>query len=348
MNYQNNKYEIAVANKNDGLKINQVFENESFEGKIAIQYLRNPDTLDSYRKEGERVVMMIVRDKNASNKIIGTGGCILRKAYYQGKITTTGYLTGLKIIPEYQKKVYCIPQIYQALYEETKAEVYYTTILSENTSVQTMLEKKRKHMPTYHPVGEYCTYFCKTGGNKRTQVEFRECSSEEARNFYEKSIEKVDFSMEWPDSYDLKNAQFYGLYQGRDLLAFGYVLNQQSYKQYIVRYYKGMYRYLSKLPTAWLGYPPFPKVNTVANCASAGIFVKDNEVTVAKELWQQMLKVSKKYDFLIIGLTEDDPLLGIFQNGKSIKYKSRLYLVDWEKKDHAYIPRHSKIEVAFL
>lgn len=348
MNYQNSRYEIAVANKKDSKQINQVYENESFDGNIAIQYLRKPDTLDSYQKEGDRVVMMILRDKNASDKIIGTGGCILRKAYYQGKLRTIGYLTGLKIIPEYQKKVYCIPQIYQALYEETKVDSYYTTILSENTAVQTMLEKRRKHMPIYHPIGEYCTYFCKTGGNERTQYDFRECSRYEARSFYEKSIEMCDFSMEWPDSYDLKNAQFYGLFKEGELLALGYVLNQQSYKQYIVRYYKGIYRYLSKLPTTWFGYPPFPKVNTVANCASAGIFVKENEIAVAKELWLQMRRISMQYDFLIIGLVEDDPLSEIFRNGKSIKYKSKLYLVDWEKKDSTYIPKQLKIEVAFL
>lgn len=348
MNYPNSKYEIAVADKNDGKQMNQVFEKESFQGKIAIQYLRNPDTLDSFQREGESVVMMILRDKNEPDKIIGTGGCVLRKAYYQGKISTVGYLTGLKIIPEYRKKVYCIPQIYQALYEETKAEAYFTTILSENTAVQTMLEKNRKHMPLYHPIGEYCTYFYKTGGNKRTQYEFKECGSNEVRSFYEQSIKKYDFSMEWPDSYNLKNAQFYGLYLGGELLAFGYVLNQQSYKQYIVRYYKGIYRWLSKLPAAWLGYPPFPKVNTIANCAGAGIFIKDNEVTVAKELWQQLLRVSKQYDFLIIGMMADDPLSESFESGKSIKYKSKLYLVDWDKKEVAYIPKHVKIEAAFL
>lgn len=334
MNLQNNRYELAVAADADRNGIRAVFESETFDGNIAVQYLRNPDPFASLNREADKAVLLVLRDNRHDSRIIATGACAIRKAFVGGRIRSAGYLCAMKILPTYQKKVYCIPQIYSALRELTKdsVDVYYTTILSDNTAVQKMLEKDRKTMPRYLYHGNYRTYCCKSGGHIghiESKYIFRQCERREVSEFFRRQSVGRDFSVPECDTYGLQNARFYGLLHDGVLLGAGYLLNQQEYKQYVIRHYGGIYRIASVLPTRRLGYPSFPKVNTAANCVCAGFRVKNNDPAIGYELFIRLLKTTLPYDFVMLGLYAGDPMNGIFSRIRHIKYDSRFYTVAW-------------------
>lgn len=64
---------------------------------------------------------LLVRDLS-TGVIVGMGACIIRKAYINGEIRTAGYLTGLKGLPSYRKKVPAISDTYRYLHEQTRGE----------------------------------------------------------------------------------------------------------------------------------------------------------------------------------------------------------------------------------
>jgi hypothetical protein len=363
MNFPSDKYELVLAEPKDLEQIKDIFEDGQFEGGIAVQFLRNPNPIASFEKEGDKVFLLVLKDK-LKNKLVGVGACIIRKVYKKGKVVRMGYLAGLKVLAEYQKKPLFIPYIYQQLYEQTKNDVdfYFTTILKDNVAAQKMLEKSRNTMPLYEYLGDYRVYFCKAG-IKKTNIELkkdhkktdtyniRRCNKKELETFFVEHAQKVDLSLESIDAYDLENAIYYGLFQNNTIVACGYVLNQQSYKQYIVKNYSGVYKMLSKLPTRLLGYPSFPAINETANCASAGVWAKNYDEALIHKLWQFIRQDTKEYDFIMIGLYEKHPLKAYFEKTKHIHYDSRCYIVDWERSKAVYEELQTQnlyIDVAFL
>jgi len=350
--FTNKKFTLARAEETDREDIKRIMESGSFKGGIEVQYLRGDDPLASFEKEGAEACILVVRDKN-SGKAVGMGGCIIRSACVNGKVIRAGYLIALKFIPEYQHKVLYLPELYQYIYEETRESVdfYYSSILEENTSACKMLEKKHNNMPEYRFLDSYTVYFCKTGNFKKTRFKVKKCELAQVENFY--TQEAIKYNMSYPSlrENDLENADFYGMYEDEKLLGVGYLLNQQDYKIYIIKGYSGIYKYISKLPTRILQYPSFPKKNQAAEYLSMGVMVKDNNIELAYELTQQILKLSPKKDFVMMGLLDSDPLNAIFSRIKNVKYRSRIYHVTWDKEDtmtDELKKKLMKLEGAFL
>ncbi len=354
MNFPSDKYEIALAEQRDLEDIKEIFRCGEFDGGIALQYLREPDPVASFEREGEKTIILILRDK-LKNKAAGLGACIIRNVYIDGKIMRMGYLTGLKLRPEYRGKILFIPYIYREMYELVggQADFYFTTILKENTEARRMLEKPRKLMPLYEYFGDYRVYFCKSGIRLAGTGQYtpRRCCRNELEAFFERQARGVDMSLQSIGSYDLENAVHYGLYKGSDLVACGYVLNQQQYKQYVIKNYRGIYRLISKLPTRFLGYPSFPKINETANCACAGLWAENNDAALAHYLWQFMRQDAREFDFIMIGLFERHPLRAYFEKTRHIHYDSRCYIVDFEHSKETFgglVGKNLYIDTAFL
>lgn len=356
MNFPNDKFELVLAEHSDWPEIRKIYACGEFDGGIAVQYLRDPDPIASFEREGDKVIILMLRDRQA-DKAVGFGACIIKRVFKGKKIMNMGYLTGLKLLPEYRGKVLFIPYVYQKLYEQTKdyVDFYFTTILEENTAVQKMLEKPRKLMPLYEYLGDYRVYFCKSGIRgflkARNRYIARRCDRHELEAFFAKHSQESDLSLESISSYDLKNAVYYGLFEDNVLTACGYVLNQQQYKQYVVKRYGGIYRLISKLPTRLLGYPALPRINEAANCACAGLWAENDDAAAAHRLWQFMRQDAKEYDFLMVGLHQSNPLRTYFEKTKHVHYDSRCYIVDFEHNKKAYEELTGKrlyIDVSFL
>lgn len=390
MSYLNSHLELRLSTIEDAEQILKIYECEEFDGNISVMYTRRPNPYLSLLQEGEQVILPVIYDHEAGI-LCGVGGCVIREATVQGEIKRTGYLTGLKILPAYRKKI-SLPKVYQFLYEHTKdlVDLYYTTILIENTPVQKMFEKKRKNMPTYELKGIYTVYCFKTGKlgkvgrfeenqrleepkrlaedqwfeeshrlekdqrfeepQKLDQVREFEKSrnlqkefinryklvsghSEKLQEFYEKnakpwSLFPVDFSMK-----AFSKDSIYTLQDEKgEIFAACVLWNQQAHKQYIVINYKGIYKYLQRLPLTWFGYPNLPKCNQVANYANYHMLcVKDNDPQAAAYFIRGIAEKERGYDFLMLGLFENHYIEPLFQKVKHIKYQSKFYEVKWEE-----------------
>ena len=217
---------------------------------------------------------------------------------------------------------------------------YYTTILQSNEPAIKMLEKRRKGMPPYIYLGQY-TVFCLGAGGKQKSASFyfKRGYTDELSAFYKENLPKYNLSSKNEWLYGLKKDDFYYL-QSSDgkILASCAIWNQQSYKQYVISGYDGIYKAFSHLPIGLLGFPTMPKAGTSANYASiAALIIPDENRDIARLFLKSVLSEAKKYDFIMLGLFENHPLLNIVQKLRHIKYKSRLYAVDYSGNESEHL-----------
>ena len=351
MKCRNERFEISLAKPEDAEQLLRIYECDDFTGEISILYTRRPDPFKSLLLEGEKAVIPIIRDKE-NGIIVGMGACIMRKSYINGEVKNTGYLTGLKGLPQYRKRVPSISEVYKYLHEQTRdVDIYYTTILKENQPVQKMLEKKRKSMPEYRGMGEYTVYCFKTGTSLKEKSYTLELGSiRELKRQYNDNPGQFNFSPVDVNLHGLLDEDVYILRDEHgEAVASCAVWNQQHYKQYVVTKYRGLYRYLKKLPLQFTGYPKLPPENIPANYGSIALLtVKNNDSHLAERLIRQVAEKAVSFDFLMLGLFENHPFTSAMDQLKCIKYQSRVYTVHWEGNDLVPDHRPVNLEVGLL
>ncbi len=350
MNFLSNKYVLEIVDEKNGHILNEIFKSHDFEGKIKIQYLRGENPFLSLEEEGDEAFVIMLRDKSNENCPVGMGACIIRREFIEGKILNVGYLSSLKIIPSYQKKMFCIPQIYDFLHENTKSKVdfYYTTILKENIKAQKLLEKKRKNMPSYDFLGHYTVYNFKK--IEKLKIDMKNGMSEKLLKFYKNNLKNYNLSPVSPFLKGIRDEDFYYIESKHgEILAACAVFSQIEFKQYVIAGYDGIYKFLSKFPIELLGYPPLPKVNAFANYGTVGLLCSlENNVLHAKNLLSAITMKLKSYDFFMAGFHENNKYNEIFKNVKTIKYESKLYRVRFYGEKDFNLKGEIALEVGLL
>lgn len=318
------RFTLRFADCNDNEGIKQVYESGSFPGNLQVQFLRNPRPYESFAADGEQVFMQVIID-NENDTIVAVGGAVVRQEYVSGKIQKCAYMTGLKVKPEYQKKLFLLTEAYQKLQEKLEdCEHVYTTILDDNTAAIKLLEKKRKSIPPYIYLGHYMT-FCFAGGKKCLDIKVTDKIDTSGIPKY--SFTPVDHGLS-----GLGNKNWYYYEENGEILAACFVGDQREYKQYKLCAYGGVLKAVSHLPTKFLGYPAFPKPGTVINHGVLSyLYVKDNDKELCKKFIRSVVKATD-YDLYIWGCFENHPLLQSFMEMKTVHYGSRLYEVDYKRR----------------
>lgn len=359
MNFQNDRYTLRYATKEDDAGIREVYESGQFPGNLSVRFLRNPSPYDSFLADAQESRIMVIRD-NEENRIIAVGGMVLREEYVSGKSQKCAYLTGLKIHPDYQRKISFIAQSYQFLKDGLgDCSHCYTTILDDNEYAIRMLEKKRKNMPLYHYLGHYTTY-CFHGGKRNAMRRFNISGKKGAEwvRLSGKTVEEIlkgqgtdtvsgDLQAEIRRVFGLLQSYtfspcdvgmkglgektFYCFVRDGRIAASCFVGDQSAYKQYEMCAYGGIYKLLSKLPTSALGYPAFPKEKSVIKHGVVSyLYAESDETKTVLHPFLKAVAYEADFELLLWGCFENHPLFQSMNAYKTVHYGSRLYEVDWE------------------
>ena len=330
MNFQNDQYTLRLAEEMDNEGIAAVFASGQFPGGISVRYLRNPKPLQSFEADGDKAVIILVTD-NTVDKVVGVGGAVIREEYVNGKRSSCAYLTGLKILPEYQKKIRFIAKAYQFLHENiADCEYYYTTILDDNAGAIALLEKNHRSMPRYTYLGHYTT-FCFAGGKRILPLEKNHPEGFEAlmksefrgRSFTPTSSEIVGFG----------EKTFYCVRENSEIIACCFVGDQRATKQYHMCEYGGIYKALSHLPTRLAGYPAFPRTDCDIDYGVVSyLFVRNSDPRLLRKFLRSVAH-EEGHQLLIWGAFENNPLCEAMRDMKTIRYGSRLYRVTWNHEE---------------
>lgn len=344
------RYSYRLAGPTDTAQIKEILEESDFKGKISLLYSRRPDAFHSFMQEGKQVAVYTCRQQSdtadTNNPILGIGACAVNTVFIEGEERSAGYLFGFRLRKILHPIFAAIPKGYQFLFnhlEQWNVSDYFTTILSENHAARRMLEKKRRFMPRYRPMGEITTFTLKTGGSAQlpkgwsfTQV--KESDLSELIQFYhDQGSQYLYFPvLTKEDMLKGRGCPHYSCFnilrdQDLNIIAAGAVWNQQDYKQYRIMGYSGLYRFLQPL-SSWLfpllGFPALPKAGKVLNMFSlAFLAVKESDPKVFKIFLKQMLQKTASYHSCTFGLHEKHPLISAARRFRGIAYKSRLYRV---------------------
>lgn len=345
MSSRNSRFVLANGTEGDGEEIQKIFEDAEFGGRLSVRFSRAPNPYRSLQNDGESVVLPVVRDA-ATGHIAGMGGCVLRTAFLNGAPAVTGYLTGMKLLKRYRGRMPLIRQAYELIAEQTRAQepFYYSTILKSNEGAIRLLEKPRREcgarrkMPSYRYMGEY-TVFCLGAGRTcktdrkggRVPEGFQKGSADGLADFYAEQLPKYNLAPKDERLYGLDASKFYTMRDGDGRITAACALwDQQSYKQYIITGYSGIYRLLRRLPARLFGYPALPEANAPANYASIALLaVRENDPDIARRFLRLVLADAGRYGFVMLGLFENHPLQSSLRAMRHIRYESRLYTVDF-------------------
>lgn len=330
MNFQNDKYTLRLADSNDNEGIREIFHSEGFSGGLSVKYLRDPKPFDSFCADGDSTAILVIID-NEMHRTAAVGGAVIRMEYVNGSQEKCAYLTGLKIHPDYRGKIAFIAKAYSFLRENISGCRYcYTTILDDNSAAITLFEKRHRNMPVYNYLGHYTTY-CFHGGKNIIPVEKDNFSG------FDKLMQSYFSRMDHvPMDYSCKGfgeGHFYSVRENGEIIACCFISNQQATKQYKMLSYGGIYKLISLLPTKLLGYPEFPKADSIIDHGVVSyLYIRKNDPKLCSDF---ICSAAAQTDFslLLWGGFESNPLCKAMDKLRSVKYGSRFYSVSWDDEE---------------
>lgn len=330
MNFRNNRYTLKFADSSDNDGIREIFESGNFSGGISVQYLRGNSPYDSFSADGDVNRIMVIID-NSNGRTIAVGGAVVRCEYINGRKEKCAYLSGLKIHPDYRRKISFIAKAYAFLRSGISDCPYsYTTILDDNKEAVSLFEKRHKNMPVYKYIGHYTTY-CFHGGKKIIPIE--KDNTDGFEKLMNEHFSKMSLVPCNTDYQGFGEKRFYSYRENGEIKACCFIGNQQSTKQYKMCSYSGIYKLVSKLPTRLFGYPEFPRPDSIINHGVVSyLYIKDNDARLCSDF---LRSVAYETDFslLIWGGFENNPLCKAMDKLKTVHYGSKLYSVEWDKED---------------
>lgn len=331
---------VVDAMAEDGLEMLELIEGKSSGGAFELVYTKRPDAYSSFKKESENVKIGLIKD--SFGKIAVQFACVVRSFYINGEEKKVGYVCNVRRRDDY-KGILNWKRMSDYV-KDIGCDLYLCSFLSENKkSLEIFTRKKRSCFPDLFRVSDYTTFIINP---KVIKVEknignFRKATKEDLpkiHRFINDEGRKYNFApvvnnIEKEFS-DLTLDNCYLTERNGEILAFGALWNQTSYKQYIVKKYNGYMKYLKALSklSELLGYIQVPKENETLKFPTLSLFyAKNNNRDYYKSfLYNISREVMKEYKFFVIGISGNNPNIDIFKRYKSLNFQSEIYFVKYE------------------
>lgn len=346
MNFLNSSFQIAGPEDSPGIL--NLLEDNPFEGRISLIYTRRPDSWESFMREGDEVMLVVDRNQ-AQERLDGMAACAINNLYLKGKPAKIAYLFGLRLRKEAISRIMLLPRGYRHFLNrllDKGVRYAYTTVLEENTSARRMLEKRRPSMPVYDYAGDYDVFTLTPGGRGRlpTGYRFRQAGQEDETILLEFLNREGSRYLFFPflkaeglhsgkttplleDFYILED-------RNREILAAGAIWDQRDYKQYILKGYRGLYRWIYPIhPLIRLFGYDLCRPGTILSFFTLSCFAaKGGEPEYFHYLLKGIRSVGCGFVYFVVGLHRRHPFQEVVRRRPNILYRSRLYLVYEEGK----------------
>jgi hypothetical protein len=349
------RFTFDLATPADDASLRELLAATPMAGRMSIAFAREPSYFDAAVVDGNIVQVGVARNRD-SGRIIGMGSRAVSTRYVNGRPSPVGYLSGLRLLPEYRGHAALLARGYRffrELHNDQAAPYYLTTIAADNDAATNVLASGRAGLPIYHPLGSYCTLSLATTAVSTKALPNRDNLSTRTATAADRDA-IIQFLLEHGPVYSyfpeysvedlFTNA---GLLRGlagddvllalRDNTIVGTLAgwNQRAFKQIIIHSYSGWLRPLRPLYNvlARLRHQPtLPPVGSVLNACLAAIpVVRSDDHCVFQTLLITLLRRLAEYGqpLLLLGLHERHPLLPIARQFSGKEYRTNLFIVHW-------------------
>jgi len=333
-------YEVRQADPAEGDKLLAFIEAEAAKGDLELIYTRRPNPVLSYQKEGRRVSFAVIHDENGVPCFMEVS--IVRDCYFHGTETPFTYICGVRKRPGDKNHANMIRAAFD--YEMQSASAGFCSILDANKSAARIFcGKTRRFFPNLSPLCRYTTFLINPrilAGRANPSYAFAPVGEDDLREVYS-FLEREGKRYEmFPVVKDIEG-QFSGLLlsdcfvlrKGGELTAFGALWDQKHYRQYIVRHYGGLYRYLRKAArlVEKIGFVYLPPEGETANVLTLTLVsAKDGDRTAYGELISGLAKeaVRRGCPILAAGMSRNNRYYPLYRRIRAIRFDSTVYTAE--------------------
>lgn len=348
------RFQFEMATEQDDAELRRILARTPMDGSMSIAFQREPSFFAALATEGRDAQVVVCRDSQA-RCIVGFGSCTVRTRFVNGSPIDVGYLSGLRVLPEYRRRGLLARgfRFFQQWHKVAPLPIYLTTILEENETAQQTLVGGRAGLPDYHFVGRFVTAAirCRPVQQKRRDFEIRAASLADREAIVQflkrEGCRRQFFPKYEPDDFFSDSGTFRDLPPDDLLLAerdgelVGMIggWNQSSFKQSIVVGYRQPIGWLRPIVNHMGGLFGLPLLPPPGARLSLAVAVTPIVAADDRELFAELLSelLSRRAflseDCLLIGMHERDPLLPVVRALRPRELVSRIYLAGWDACD---------------
>jgi len=352
-------YRFGLAKPEDNAELLQFSAGAEMLGAIRFSFDRSPNYLAALRVEGCHSDVLVCRE-NKTGSLVATGHRSVKKVFVNGEATTVGYLSGLRVKPEFRSAPFLARGYAQlrALRAGHPASFDLTTIMEDNLPAKKVLRSNRLGLPAYHDFGRFCcmafrlhekhnpvaeTKFSMRRAAPADACDVIEFLNREGRTkqfFPEYRVEDFDCPggllshLEWKDVFLA--------FCGTELVGVLAAWNQQAFRCWRVTGYAPwlrLSRHCLNLAARFRRMPLLPPAGSPLNGFNlALVCIRDSDRAIFRVLLDGVIRAKRSHHaFFLAGLHERDPLLPELLVRSHVSLDSRLYLVDWENENRVII-----------
>jgi hypothetical protein len=355
------RFQFELAGPADDADLRHVLASTLMAGQIEVSFQREPSWFDGAVVDGFARQVVACRDLS-TGRIFGFGCRSLRDLYVNGTLATVGYLSGLRVLPEYRNRGLVARgyAFFRHLQQDGRTPFYLTTIAEGNETALQILTSERAGLPTYHPAGRYHTIAVALPRRGSGYLGPHVANATGSSTNEIRAVQAADF----PAVLDFLNTvgrrrQFFPCYCREDFLSSNRLLrglelervllaersgqivgmvgawDQHSYRQHVVHGYSGWIRWfrpLYNIASRLGGKSGLPAAGQPLRTLLAAVPLVTNDNPA---IFADLLTALRGYcgggpwTHLLVGLHERDPLLSIARRFESACYTSLLFLVCW-------------------
>lgn len=341
-----------MADPRDDASIRRLLRATPMPGTVTVAFEREPDYFLGCSVHGERVETPVIR---AGGEVVGVCCRAVRRVYVGGCAVRVGYLGGLRVAPERRGRM-LVARGMRFLRERQRDDPldgYFATITEDNREADGVLVRRaRPGFPAFEPLTTLHTLALVVARRApRAAAEVRPATPDDlgrvtaflnAHGSRRQLFPVVDDAL-------FGSARTRGLEPGDLRLAFASgrlvgvlgLWDQRAYKQTVVRGYRQPLRTVKGLVDLALrvrGARPLPRLGERVRHASATfVCVLDDDPEVFAALLGSALREARRRDlhYLMVGLCDEDPLLGVARRVPHLAYRSTLHAVSFGGEEAA-------------
>lgn len=344
-------YSFELARPDDDAAIRRLLRDNPVPGQLELTYEREPNYFLGCSIMGHTCQTLVARQQE-SGDVVGLATRAVRPLFVNGEVEPIGYIGQLRVDSAHRGR-WLVPmgfRLFEKLHQDGTTTGYITTIIEGNTEAEGILvEKARHHYPAYCKLDRLVTLalvlrrprrlstatFEVLAGNEVGLDEIihflHECG--QGKQFFP-AYTAEDFTGDATRDFCID--EFAVACRGNQIVGVLGLWDQSRYKQTVVKAYGNKLqrvRPFYNVGARVLGAHSLTQIGQPIHFAYASfVCVAGDDPVVFNALLTQVYNwaVERRFAFLMLGLSERDPLLAVAQKWLHIPYHSTIYTVSWQ------------------
>ncbi len=345
------RFEFSLATPGDEPGLRELAGAVPMQGTIRFVFDRSPDYFASLRPEGRHAEVLVGRDVS-SGRLAMIGNRSIRPMWVNGTVAPVGYLGGLRISPETQRGVVLARagRFLRERHSDGQTDFYLCVVMEDNRPALELLQSGRCGLPRCQDLGRFCDMAVGLRSGRRripARLQLRPATPadlpaliaflrhEGSKQQFFPVFEAEDFGGNHGLLPGLAWEDIILAWQGSELIGTAAAWDQRSFRRWRVAGYAPWFRPLRPLlnfVAAFRGFPRLPAPGVLPDYFVLSLVcIRDHDVQVFRALLDEIIgRHQDRFDFLLAGLHERDPLLPELQARRHIAIPSRLLAVAWD------------------